>query len=134
MNTYILKVGYTFTSEPKIDEFHFDIINRLAVSYGGMLKIEKPKAFNIPCCADCGDTSCTANVECNLLGYEFYSEEDKIPDNLERCHAAMTMFSPIVCAQALNPNDPTDMNFWNRFDEDDVGDDNIMEIKQKDLN
>lgn len=136
MNKYTLKVGCTVVDEPKIDDFNFDVINRLAVSYGGMHRETKEKAFKIPCCADCGDTSCISNIECNLMEYEFFSEANETPDNLIRCHAAFTMFDPCVCAQTLNPNNPTDMNFWNRFDQDQSGDgdDNIMEPNKKDLN
>lgn len=134
MKAYTLKVGYTFVGEQKIDELNWDIINRVATSYGGILKEEKVKAFKIPCCADCGDPSCGNNIECNLLEYHYFSEEDTTPDNLDRVHAAMTLFEPVVGAQTINPDDPTDIRYWNRFDPDDSGDEPMMETKKGDLN
>jgi hypothetical protein len=132
VNTYILKVGCTVTDVVKIDEFHFDIINRLAISYSGRFKESKSKAFKIPCCADCGDTSCISNIECDLMEFEFFSEENETPDNVVRCHAGLTMFDPVVCAQTLNPNNPTDLNYWNRFDPDQTEDE--TEEDPKNLN
>jgi hypothetical protein len=136
VNKYILKVGCVNAAERQVDELNFDIINRLALSYGGTFKETKNKAFKIPCCADCGDPSCDSNVECDLMEFEFFSDAKETPDNLARCHAGLTMFSPVVCAQTLNPNNPSDMSYYNRFDEDGSGedDDNIMETNKKDLN
>jgi hypothetical protein len=137
MKKFILKVGYILTGEEKIDALAIEIVNCLTAFYCGILTTVKPSAFMIPCAAECGDTSCGNNMPCNLAEYEFQTVADQTPDNVMRCFAALAMCDPVVCVQTLNPDDPNDLNFWNRFGQDDTMEDTLevsKEIEAKNLN
>ena len=137
MKTFLLKAGYALTGEEKPDSLHLEVINCINTFYCGVFKQIKIDSFQIPCGADCGDESCCNNLACNLVEYEFQSMADKTPDNLMRCFAALSKFEPVVCVQTINPDDPVDLNYWNRFAEDSTIEDMMeesKEIEQKDLN
>lgn len=120
MASYTLRVGYITFGDPLVDDYYLEIISRLAASYGGKAKGKvKNNAFVIPCSVDCQDFSCTKNINCNLMEYKFDSEEVETPNDLLRCHGALAMLDPVCAVKTVNPNDPTDVYFWNRFDEDD---------------
>ena len=119
MTTYTLRVGYITFHEEITDEFYLEIIEKLAKSFGGKRKSLKENAFSLPCSVDCQDFSCVKNIDCNLIEYTFEDESTETPNNLVRCHGALAMFDPVCAVKTINPNDPTDMCFWNRFDEDD---------------
>jgi len=137
LKTFTLKAGYILSGEEKVDSLHLEVITCINSFYCGILTSMKENAFQIPCGADCGNDVCENNLKCNLVEYEFQTMADLTPDNLMRAFAALTRFEPVICVQTINPNDPTDLNYWNRFNQDETVDETVeasKTVEQKNLN